>query len=270
MKREKFKQKYGPWALIAGGSQGIGEAFAKVLALKGLNLVLVARREPLLDKLSAEISQAYDVEIRTISADLAEFSTIKLLEDQTKDIEIGTLVYNAAVVPIGRFLDSTVEEHQKAINVNCRGPVLLAEHFGKLMKTRKKGGIILISSMVGFQGTPLTVHYAATKAYNIVLAEGLWYELRHYNIDVLTCTAGNTDTPNYNETMPDNPGILVPKPMAPMKVAKESIAKLGKRPSFAPGIFNKLVTFLVRRILSRKQAINLIGNSTNNMYGIEF
>ncbi|OLS32901.1 MAG: Pyridoxal 4-dehydrogenase [Candidatus Heimdallarchaeota archaeon AB_125] len=267
MKKEKFKQKYGPWALIAGGSQGIGEAFARVLAMKGINLVLVARRKTLLEKLSVEIEKTYGIEVRIISADLAESSTIKIIEDQTKDIEISTLVYNAAIVPIGRFLDSNIEEHQKVININCRGPAILVDYFGKLMKKREKGGIILVSSMAGFQGTPLTVHYAASKAYNIVLAEGLWYELRKHNIDVLVCTAGNTSTPNYIATEPDSLGIFVPKAMVPMKVAKESIAKLGKRPSFAPGLMNKFATFLVRRILSRKQAINFIGRSTHNMYG---
>ncbi len=119
MKKEKFKQKYGPWALIAGGSQGIGEAFARVLAMKGINLVLVARRKTLLEKLSVEIEKTYGIEVRIISADLAESSTIKIIEDQTKDIEISTLVYNAAIVPIGRFLDSNIEEHQKVININC-------------------------------------------------------------------------------------------------------------------------------------------------------
>ncbi|MHA1218556.1 MAG: SDR family NAD(P)-dependent oxidoreductase [Candidatus Heimdallarchaeaceae archaeon] len=267
MKKEKFKQKYGPWALIAGGSQGIGKAFARVLAMKGINLVLVARRKPLLEELSVEIEKTSGVEVRIISADLAEPSTFNILKEHTMDIEIGTLVYNAAIVPIGLFLDFNMEEHLKAININCRGPAILIDHFGKLMKKREKGGIILISSMTGFQGTPLTAHYAATKAYNIVLAEGLWYELRAHNIDVLACAAGATNTPNYMATEPDDPGFLVPKPMDPMKVAQEAIAKLGKRPSFVPGITNKLVTFLIRRLISRKQAIKLIGSSTNNMYG---
>jgi len=120
--------------------------------------------------------------------------------------------------------------------------------------------------MAGYQGTPLTVHYAATKAYNAILAEGLWYELKGHNIDVLACSAGNTKTPNYIATEPDDPGVLVPEPMDPMKVAKESIAKLGKKPSFAPGSINKIVTVLVRRFLTRKQAIRLIGRSTYKMY----
>ena len=266
MKKEKFKSKYGPWALIAGGSQGIGEAFARVLALRGINLILVARREELLKKLASEMEKTYGVQIRIISSDLAVSSTIEILADKTKDIEVGTIVYNAAIIPIGHFLDVPVEKHLEVININCRGPTYLINHFGRLMKERKKGAIILVSSMAGYQGTPLTVHYAATKAYNTILAEGLWYELRKYNIDVIACTAGNTKTPNYIATEPDNPGLFVPKPMDPMEVAKESIKKLGKKPSFAPGTANKIATFLIRRILSRKQAIKLIGASTYNMY----
>ena len=267
MKKEKFNQKYGSWALIAGGSQGIGEAFAKVLAMKGLNLVLVARRKPLLDKVAEDISRIYKVEVRTISADLGDASIINALDEHTKDIEIGILVYNAAIIPIGLFIESELEEHLKVININCRGPALLINHYGKLMKERERGGIILISSMAGFQGTPLTVHYSATKAYNTVLAEGLWYELKKHNIDVISCTAGNTKTPNYIATEPNDPGILVPNPMNPMKVAKETVSKIGRKPSFAPGKINKVVTFLVRRLLSRKQAIKLIGKNTFKMYG---
>jgi short-subunit dehydrogenase len=267
MKKEKFKQKYGSWALIAGGSQGIGEAFARVLAQREINLVLVARRKPLLDSLSDEIRKMYGVEVRTICADLAESTTINILEEHTKDLEISILVYNAAIIPIGLFLDSTIDEHFKIIDINCRGPIILINHFGNLMKDRKRGGIILLSSMAGYQGTPLTVHYSATKAYNAILAEGLWYELKDYNIDVLACAAGNTKTPNYIATDPENPGILVPEPMDPMKVAKEAIRKLGKKPIFAPGAINKLVTILVKRLLTRKQAVNLMGRSLYKMYG---
>ncbi len=158
MKKERFKQKYGPWALIAGGSQGIGEAFTRVLADKGINLVLVARRKPLLEKLSRDIEKTHGVHVRIISADLADSEVIKIIKEHTKDIEIGTLVYNAAIIPIGPFLDFDLEEHFNVININCRGPVTLVDYFGKLMKKRERGGIILVSSMAGFQGNPLTVH----------------------------------------------------------------------------------------------------------------
>lgn len=266
MNPTNFREKYGTWALIAGGSQGIGEAFAYELARKGMNLVLIARRKELLESVALKLISYFGIEVRTLSIDLANSDMLDQIKKSTEGIDIGIMVYNAAIIPIGYFLNFELEEQLKVIDINCRGPIILIDYFGKKMKEQKKGGIILVSSMAGFQGTPINAHYAATKAYNTILAEGLWYELKQYNIDVLACIAGSTSTPNYIATEPNNPGILVPKPMQPIKVAKEAIRKLGKKPSFVAGMINKFASFFVRRILSRKQAIKLIGNSTHNMY----
>lgn len=131
------------------------------------------------------------------------------------DLKIGVLVYNAAIIPIGDYFKSDLEEQLKVLNINCRVPTYLIDYFGRKMKDNGKGAIVLISSMAGLQGTPINVHYAATKAYNIVLAEGLWYELKDYGVDVITSITGATATPNYVATDPDKPGLFVPKPLKP-------------------------------------------------------
>ncbi|MCG3215179.1 MAG: SDR family NAD(P)-dependent oxidoreductase [Candidatus Heimdallarchaeota archaeon] len=267
MKRTKFIRRYGSWALIAGGSQGIGEAFARELARKGVNLVLIARREELLKKLADKLEKEYEIKVRILSIDLAEDNFIEEIRKITDDIQVNLLVYNAAIIPIGSYFKSDLEEQFRVINVNCRGPTILIDYFGRKMIEKGKGGIILISSMAGLQGTPINVHYAATKAYNIVLAEGLWYEMRNFGVDVIVSITGSTATPNYIATKPDNPGIFVPKPLKPSTVAKKSLANLGKKPRIIPGISNKIASFFVQKILSRKQAIKLIGRSTYNMYG---
>ena len=103
---------------------------------------------------------------------------------------------------IGPYYNHSVDEQLKHIDVNCRGPVILAHHFGTKMRRRKQGGIILMTSLSGFQGAPWLATYGATKAFNLVLAEGLWYELKDEGIDVLACCAGSTATPNFIETKP--------------------------------------------------------------------
>ncbi len=108
--------------------------------------------------------------------------------------------------------------------------------------------------------------YAATKAYNSILAEGLWYELKNFGVDVLACQAGATSTPNYKATEPKALGFFVPKPMKSAKVAKSALRKLGRKPSMVPGLGNKIASFFVRRLFSRKFAIKTIGASTYKMY----
>ena len=267
MKTSKFEEKYGSWALIAGGSQGIGEAFAYQLAKKGMNLILIARRKELLESIASRLAKNFKIQVRTLSLDLAQPDMLNQIKQISEDIDVGILVYNAAIIPIGYFMDFDLEEQLKVIDINCKGPIILINYFGRKMKDKKKGGIILVSSMAGFQGTPINAHYAATKAYNTILAEGLWYELKDSNVDVMSCIAGSTSTPNYVATEPRDAGFLVPKPMDPMDVAKEAVRKLGRKPSLVVGSINKMATFFVRRVLSRKQAIKLIGNSTHNMYG---
>ena len=267
MKRENFQSKYGPWAIIAGGSQGIGEAFAWELAERNVNLVLLARNKEKLDSLETKLTQSHDIKIRTMSIDLAKIEMYDSLFEFTKDIEVGFIVYNAAIIPIGKYLNFSLEEQINTINVNCKGPLILINHYARKMKDNKKGGIVLISSMAGFQGTPLNTLYAATKAYNTILAEGLWYELKEYGLDVIACQAGTTATPNYIATKPNDPGFFVPKPMKPKNVAKWTLRSLGKKPSMIPGFANNFASFLVRRIFSRKLAIKTIATSTNRMYG---
>ncbi len=267
MKKRDFRNKYGSWALIAGGSQGIGEAFATKLAEKGMNLVLIARRiEPLM-QLAKMIKADYGVEIKCISLDLAREDIISEIQKEIEGLEISVLVYNAAIIPIGNYFNSDLEEQLKVININCRGLTYLIDYYGRKMKKNGKGAIILISSMAGLQGTPINVHYAATKAYNIVLAEGLWYELKEHGVDVLVSITGATATPNYIATNPDKPGLFVPKPLDPSKVAKESLQKLGKKPYVIPGFANKFASFFIKHFLTRKQAIKLIGKNTYKMYG---
>ncbi len=264
--QEAFRRRYGPWALVAGASEGLGAAFARALAARGLDLILVARRAEVLEATGRAIEEQYGVQVRKKALDLARPDLVAALaQDTGGGAEVGLVVYNAAFSIIGEFFDAPIEEHLKEIDVNCRGPLALIHHFGSEMLERGRGGIVLMSSMAAFQGSPLITNYAATRAYNLLLAEGLWDELRERGIDVAACCAGATRTPNYEASMPKTESALVPV-LAPEAVVEEALAALGRRPSIIPGRVNRFVSFLLHRLLPRRMAIAIMGKNTRAMY----
>jgi short-subunit dehydrogenase len=146
--------------------------------------------------------------------------------------------------------------------------VLLAHAFGGAMAGRGRGGIVLMSSLTAFQGTPLVASYGATKAFNLVLAEGLWGELRERGVDVLACCAGATLTPGYERaTPPDSASGFAPKPQRPADVAREALDALGRRPLVITGRGNRIVSFVMRRIFTRRAAVAAIRREMRKRYG---
>ena len=258
-----FRARYGPWALVAGASEGIGAAFAEALAARGLHQVLLARRAEPLEALAGALRAAHGVEVRTASVDLGAPSLLDDVRRASEGLEIGLLVYNAAVSLIGPFLEQPLADKLRALDVNCRGPLILSDELGRAMARRGRGGIILMSSLAGTQGSPYVATYAATKAFNLVLAEGLWDELRDRGVDVIACRAGATRTPAFERSNPA-PG---PAPiMEARPVAVQTLAALGKTPSMVPGVLNGAVAFLMQRLMPRRAAVATMGNATRKMY----
>lgn len=256
--------RYGPWALIAGASDGIGEHFARQLAAGGLNLILVARREKVLCSLADELSAAHAIEVRTVAIDLALPEATDRIIAASADVEIGVLVYNAAVSVIGPFVECDLEQYHKAQEVNCRRPLELTHHFARLMVARRRGAILLMSSLSGSQGSPFISQYGATKAWNLVFAEGLWAELAEHNIDVLACRAGATRTPKYlRDTGEEKQSAFVPE-MESEAVVIEALATLGKRPSMVPGRVNRIAANFMQRFLTRRAAVNLMARASRS------
>lgn len=264
-RRADLRSAYGPWALIAGASAGIGAEFASQLAAAGLHILLVARRVDALEELAQSLRATHGVEVRTASIDLAAPNLLERTRAAVGDLEIGLLVYNAAYTRIGPFLGQSLEDKLRILDVNCRGPVVLAHELGLGMARRKRGGIILLSSMAGLQGAPMLAMYGATKSFDRVLAEGLWDELRAEGIDVIACCAGATRTPTYEASKPvGDPAII----METGPVVKETLAALGKHPSFIPGMANRAAAFVMERLFPRAAAIRTMGKATRKMYGI--
>jgi uncharacterized protein len=260
----EFSQRYGPWALIAGASVGLGAAFAQNLAERGLNLLLLARRQNALDELAAALRAQHRIEVRTLAIDLAHPDLGEKVRELAADVDVGLLVYNAAHSVIGPFLEHPVEDHLRVLDVNCRGPLLFAHWFGKAMSQRGRGGILLMTSLAGSQGGPWLSSYAASKAFNLLLAEALWDELGSHGVDVIACRAGATRTPGYAASKPRPSRVPL---LDPDYVVQKTLAALGAGPSVVPGLFYRLSAIIMGRLLPRRMAIRIMGRATRRLYG---
>jgi short-subunit dehydrogenase len=258
-----FRERYGPWALVAGASAGLGEAFARLLAARGLHLVLLARRADALARLAADLRRAHGVEVRAEPLDLARADLVAAVQRAVEGAEIGLLVYNAAHSVIGPFLERPLSEHLRVVDVNCRGPLSLVHLLGAPMSERGRGGIVLMTSLAGSQGNPLLASYAASKAFELVLAEGLWDELGDRGVDVVACRAGATRTPGWEASRPRRSVPL----MEAHRVAREALDALGRGPGTVPGALNRLAAFAFARLLPRRASIRIMGRATRRLYG---
>jgi len=261
-----FNQKYGQVALVAGASEGIGAEFSRQLASKGIDLILIARKIEALETLAQLIREQYKVNVQCFSCDLSAAESPLIIKELLKDTPVDILVYNAALSHIGRFENNTIDGHKQIAQVNMITPMSLMHLFGEPMLRKGKGAIILMSSMAGFQGSGFLSVYAASKAFNRILAESVWYEWKHRGVDIIACCAGATSTPNFIKTNPGKQGIFAPRIQTPDEVVEECLRKLGKCPSITTGFGNKLAGFIMQRLLPRKLAINIMGDTTREMY----
>ncbi len=261
-----FRARYGSWAVVAGASIGLGAEFATQLAARGLNVVIVARQADRLTELSRRLSTSYQVQLRPLPLDLSAPEAPELIAEQTRDLDVGLLIYNAALSIIGPFLDQPLDQHLRELDTNTRTPLALAYLLGQSMRARRHGGIILMSSLSASLGSALIANYAATKAYNQVLAEGLWDELRAHGVDVLACCASTIVTPNYLASQPKRARLGSFGALSAEAVVTETLNALGQQPSLIPGRSNRLAAFFIRRMLPRRVAIQMMGQTLRKMY----
>ncbi len=252
-----FATKYGPWAVVAGASEGMGAQFAKQLSARGLKVVLIARREQVL----AELAATLPGESKCLALDLGTPEAAEHIAEFARELDVGLVVYNAALSPIGPFLEQPLADNLRAIDVNVRTPTALLHHFAPRLVKRGRGGLVLLSSLTAFQGSPYVSTYGATKSFNLSLAEGLWAELRGHGVDVLSVCAGATATPNLlKATRKAPPGMQQPE-----DVVRESLDALGAGPFLIPGRFNRFASFLLRRLLPRRSTIQIMASQTRKL-----
>jgi uncharacterized protein len=236
-----FVGRYGPWAIIAGASEGVGAAFARQSAERGLNVVLLARRQAVLDDVANELRGTFGVDVRVVAIDLADDDAMAPIAAATDDIDVGLLMYCAGADPNVRpFLSEPIETAVSMVQRNCVMPLRLCHHFAAPMVERGRGGIVLLSSGAGLVGAPNLVAYGATKAFDMVMAEALWAELNESGVDVLGLVLGLTDTPAQRRMMAQHgqlPSIESPVPGAtPAEtVAADAIANLANGPTWLAG-----------------------------------
>jgi short-subunit dehydrogenase len=218
-------KKYGPWALVIGGSEGVGAAFARKLAAGGFKLVLMARKSAPLEALAAEL-RGSGAEVRVLSVDLTQPDALARARTATDDIEIGLLIYNAGANNTrGLFVELPREVTQSVIAINVLGQADFARHYGALMCRRGRGGMILAGSLSGYMGSPTLAAYTASKAFSRVLSEALWAECKAFGVDVLHLNIGFTATPAMARL-----GIDMSVAEAPEKVAEEGLDNIANGP----------------------------------------
>lgn len=247
--------------MITGASAGIGEEFARRLAAEGFNLVIVARRKERLEKLKQQLEAKHKNEILIAAIDLLSENYLQELIEIIGERQIGLLINNAGFGYRGQFIDADVKNDENMIKLNCIVPTVLTHHFVKPMIVNKKGGIIFLASVVAFQATPTTTTYAATKVFNAFLSEGLWYELKKYNIDVLSLNPGGTNT-EFQQVANSTTG---PIPRTTQQVVETALKALGKKPSVVDGLYNKILA-VSSRLVSRRIAVTVAGKISEMFY----
>lgn len=220
--------RYGPWALITGGSEGVGSAFARQLAASGVSSVLVARKPEPLEQTAAEVRER-GVECRTLSLDLT--AGVGEILDATADLDLGLLVLNAGANSYGHdYVDGDPAGHQQVVDLNVTAAMPLLQHVGARLKARGSGGIITVGSMAGYVGQERIATYAAVKAFQRVLTEGLWLELQPHGVDVLHLVLGLTRTPAMERA-----GMRLDGAADPEDVAREGLEQLPHGPVHVMG-----------------------------------
>ncbi len=236
LRKERWRARYGPWAVVTGASDGIGREMASRLAEAGLNLVLVARRREILDQIATDLTARHGIETRVIGADLALEAAVERVATDTDDLDVGLLIAAAGFGASGHFIDSRLEQELAMVNVNCRAVMALGWYFGRRFAGRGRGGMVLMSSLLAFQGVPYAAHYAATKAYVQSFAEALHKELAPLGVDVVAAAPGP-----IHSGFAARAGMRMGMALKPSDVAQATLDALGGRTTIRPGWLSKVL-----------------------------
>jgi short-subunit dehydrogenase len=247
------REMFGPWALITGASSGIGAEFARQLAANGFDLVLAARRLPMLEQAGAKLAAQYGIKCRTIQVDLSDPGFLSTIADATDDLDIGLVISNAGDMIMGEFLDSEPDRLLADLRLNVASHLALMHHFGRRLARRGRGGILLVSSTAALQPVPYTASYAAAKSYLLSLGEAAHHELAGQGVTVTVLLPGATDTAMVAR-FSDSTGMSVHKPpmslmlMTPGQLVSEGLDALrAGRARRIAGRANRATAALVSR-----------------------
>ena len=262
----EFSERYGPWAIIAGASEGTGRAFSRQVAAKGLNCLLIARREAPLAELADQIKTEHGVECLTASIDLSAADAAEQIAHAAGPRDVGLFVSNAGADPNGaHFLDQTIAGWNELVARNVLTTMRCCHHFSGKMRERGRGGIILVGSGACYGGATKLAVYSATKAFDLCFGEGLWAELKPHGVDVLNLILGRTDTPAFRALLATK-GLPVPGGLAsPDDVAEVGLARLPHGPVHNWGLQDDETGYAISSAAARRARVLAVGVAASSV-----
>lgn len=262
-----FKERYGPWAVIAGASEGTGREFARQIAAQGVHCILLARRAEPLRELAAQLQGKYGIECLSASVDLGAPDATARIVALVGQRDVGLFVANAGADPHGqRFLDLDIDAWQTLVERNVMTTLRCCHHLGKQMRARGRGGLLLVNSGACYGGASHMAAYAASKAFVLGLGESLWAELRPHGVDVLNLVLGRTDTPAFRQFLADK-GVPVPSGIASAEdVARVGLERLPHGPVHNWGQADDVAGFAPNSAAARRERILLIDRASEPLY----
>ncbi|HEX5001705.1 MAG TPA: SDR family NAD(P)-dependent oxidoreductase [Bacteroidia bacterium] len=241
--KDRLKNKYGQWAIITGASSGIGLELATQLAKAGLNLVINSRQLARLQQVERNLKSLSTIEIKIVASDVSETEGINKIIEASKGLNVGLLIVSAGYGTSGNFIDSSLHSEINMLRVNCEALLSLTHYYSQQFVQQKRGGIIVMSSMVAFQGTPYSANYAATKAYVQTLAEALAVELKPKGVDVLTAAPGPVES-GFGQRA----NMKMSMSLTPSQVGVPILKALGRKSTVLPGLLTKILVYSLRTV----------------------
>ena len=251
--QKRLRSKYGDWALVTGATSGIGREIALQLAHAGFNLFISARHSDRLIEMENDLRASLSIQAISIPADASTNDGVAKIIEATKSSLPGLVVLAAGFGTSGLLTNSDIEQEVNMLDLNCRGLLILTHHFGQIYSAQKSGGIILMSSMVAFQGTPYGGNYAATKAYVQTLVEGLAVEMKPFGVDILAAAPGPV-----NSGFSSRANMEMGAAMSPDQIAAPILRAMGRKSVVLPGFLTKMLVFALST-LPRWAKVRIMG-----------
>ena len=249
----KTLEQYGQWAMVAGAAEGLGEAFCVALAKAGKHLIMVDHQTDKLSALAGRLVSNYHIETEIVGKDLTDPLVLSNLVKRARNRDCRLWLYIAAYGPVKPFHNYSVEELETTLSLNAGSPLFLARNFIELWLNKEPAGFMVMSSLSGLRGTKLVVPYAATKAFDWNLIEGLHHEYKGSNLDFVTACAGPILTPKYIATAPKE-HLFKPKERSADYIAQAVLKSFGKRYLIIPGLENRVGEIILTRLLPKRTA----------------
>ena len=263
MRAAAFAEKYGPWAVVAGASEGVGRELARRVAANGVNCILIARREKPLAELAERIRKETGAECRSASIDLAAPDASHRIVSTVGSCEVGLYISNAGADPhASHFLDRNIEDWDALVSRNVLTTMRCCHHFGGLMRQRGRGGMLLVGSGAAYGGGPSMAAYSGSKAFELCFGESLWAELRPSGVDVLSLVLAITDTPALRQLLAETGQPLPSRLASAAEVAEIGLARL----AFGP-VYDCFGPFRRLRAGWRRTRVRAVARMSKQVFG---